>query len=204
MVELFSCGAARFLEPGDSRVCDVTRQRDQRILIARPFHCAHRPVTVLHRKKLLSIVHPALNGRVIRATMLIEINSCMREIEYGFSRFNPITEMKDEFQGPWSCCRGVGSRRGADDRRSQICDCVAGLCGGNRKSLRYVPCRIRPEAVPAMLLVMRSRQTATSCREKSKIVFLDEGDLPLVRVPFCAYSCLRLGAPIVDPEKHTC
>jgi len=44
--------------------------------------CAHLPVTSSRRKKLLSAAHLVLNSRVIRATMLIEINSSAQELEY--------------------------------------------------------------------------------------------------------------------------
>jgi len=44
--------------------------------------CAHLLVTLLHQKKLLSIVQLVLNSRAIRATMLIEIKSFAQKIAY--------------------------------------------------------------------------------------------------------------------------
>jgi len=56
----------------------------ERIPIVNPFRCAHLPVTLPCHKKLSSAAHSVLNSRVIRATMLIEINSSAQELEYVF------------------------------------------------------------------------------------------------------------------------
>jgi hypothetical protein len=79
-----------------SRNCDGVRLPDWRILLVDPSHRAHLSCHHSAVKEVVSMVQLVLNGRAIRAMLLIEIKSFGPKIAYLFLRSFPSTEMKDE------------------------------------------------------------------------------------------------------------